>query len=67
MEAAIIKSGSKSQLKHLLALAKELGMDIEMISNQALEDMSLAKAMDEGRTGKFIDNDEFVKKLKGRI
>lgn len=67
MEAVIIKSGSKSQLKHLLAIAKELGMDIEKVGAQALEDMALAKAMDEGRTGKFVDNADFVKKLKSRL
>lgn len=67
MEAALITSESKAELKHLLALAKSLGMDIKILTPNALEDMALAEAMDKGRTGKYVDNNAFLKNLKERI
>lgn len=66
MESALITSESKAELKHLLALAKSLGMDIKILSPNAMEDMALAEAMDKGRTGKYVDNNTFIKKLKER-
>lgn len=34
---------------------------------EAIEDMGLATAMEQGRTGEYIDNKEFAKKLNYKI
>ena len=33
---------------------------------EAMEDMGLAIAMEQGRTGEYIDNEEFAKKLNSK-
>jgi lipoate-protein ligase B len=34
---------------------------------EALEDIGMGLAMEEGRTGEYVDADEFMRKLDGRI
>jgi lipoate-protein ligase B len=34
---------------------------------EAIEDIGLAMAMEEGRTGEYVDVDKFALKLEGRI
>jgi lipoate-protein ligase B len=34
---------------------------------EAIQDIGLAMAMEEGRTGEYVDADEFVLKLEGKI
>jgi lipoate-protein ligase B len=34
---------------------------------EAIEDIGLGMAMEEGRTGEYVDADEFLRKLDGRI
>jgi lipoate-protein ligase B len=34
---------------------------------EAIEDIGLGVAMEEGRTGEYVDEDEFMKKLDNRI
>ncbi len=34
---------------------------------EAIEDIGLGVAMEEGRTGKYVDKREFLKKLEGKI
>jgi hypothetical protein len=34
---------------------------------EAIEDLGLATAMEEGRTGEYVDADEFLQKLEGKI
>ncbi len=49
MEAVIIQSTSKSNLKLLLELAKKLGMTSRALKNEEKEDIGLLKAMEEGK------------------
>ena len=51
METAILKSNSKKNLNLLLDLAKQLEMNVKILSHEELEDIGLAIAIKKGRTG----------------
>ena len=40
---------------------------IEEAVKEALEDIGLGIAMEEGRTGEYVDEDEFMRKLDNKI
>ena len=63
MQTAILESESKSNLKLLLDLAKRLGIKSKVLSVDEIEEIGLAQAIKIGRTGEYVDTDEFVKKL----
>jgi lipoate-protein ligase B len=48
----------------VLTVRKDL---IEDAVIEAIEDIGLAMAMEEGKTGEYIDAQKFIKKLDGKI
>jgi len=64
METVILQGKSKADLELLIALAKKLGIKGRRVTTEELEDIGLAKAIKEGRTGEFVDKEAFLEKLK---
>ncbi len=64
MESAILSGNSKKDIQLLISIAEKMGIKAKFLSKDDLEDYGIAKAMDEGKTGEFIDTDEFLKSLK---
>jgi hypothetical protein len=64
METAVLQSKSKSDLKLLVEIARKFGITIKILSEEEKEEMGLLHAMKLGRTGKYVDTDTFVKKLR---
>ena len=64
MESAVLTGSSKKDMKLLLALADKLGIKARLFTQEEMEDLGLSIAIKEGRTGKFVDKDEFMKKLR---
>ncbi|MES2589218.1 MAG: hypothetical protein V4622_09565 [Bacteroidota bacterium] len=64
MQSLILNSNSKSNMKLLADLAKKLGVSVKILSNEEKEDYAFFNAMEEGRTGEFVDEEEIFKKLK---
>ncbi len=64
MKSAILTSASNKNLKILIELAKQLGIKTKILTEEQLEDIGLSKAIKQGRTGDFVDTDEFVNSLK---
>ena len=64
MQTAIINSNSKSDLKLLLELAKKIGVQTKVLTQTEIEEMGLAKAIKQGRTGEYIDTSSYLKKLR---
>lgn len=64
MEAVLLNSDSKSDMKLLLDLARKIGIKARVITESEMEDIGLANAMKQGRTNEFIDNEAFLKKLR---
>jgi hypothetical protein len=64
MESAIISGKSKKDIQLLVTIAEKMGIKAKFLTRDDLEDLGMAKAMKEGKTGEFIDTDEFLKSLK---
>ena len=62
METAILKSNSKKNLNLLLDLAKQLEMNVKILSQDEVEDIGLAIAIKKGRTGKYVNTESYLKK-----
>ena len=64
MKALLLSSESESDLSLLLALAEKLGIRTRTLSTTEVEDMGLAFAMQNGRTGEIVPTDEVLKELR---
>ena len=64
MQSVIFESNSKSNLKLLADLAKKIGVSVKFLTDEEKEDMGLLKAIKTGKTGKHIDTEMFIKKLR---
>ncbi|GHB57902.1 hypothetical protein [Persicitalea jodogahamensis] len=64
MKTAILSSESDANLNLLIELADKLGIKTRVLSQQDAEDLSLAYAIKVGRTGEFIDTQDFIKSLR---
>ena len=61
---AELKSLMRETFIDVLTERKDL---IEEAVIEAIEDIGLSMAMEEGRTGEYVDADEFELKLEGKI
>ena len=66
MNAVLFKSKSRNKINLLLQVAKEFGVQSTVLSSEKIEDIALANAVLKGRTGEYIDTDEFLKKLNAK-
>ena len=64
MEAVLLNSDSKSDMKLLLDLAKKIGIKARVLTESEMEDIGLANAINQGSTNEFINNEAFLKKLQ---
>lgn len=64
MKALLLSSESESDLSLLLALAEKLGIRTRTLSTTEVEDLGLAFAMQNGRTGEIVSTDEVLKELR---
>ncbi|MFN3997471.1 hypothetical protein [Algoriphagus sp.] len=64
MEAIILKSKSPKSLEKIKELAKTLGVEFSIIDSKIAEDLSLANAIEVGKTGEYIDLADFLTELK---
>jgi len=64
MEAVLLNSDSKSDMKLLLDLARKIGINARILSESEIEDIGLVNAIQQGETNEFIDNGAYLKKLR---
>lgn len=64
MEAIILKSKSPKSLEKIKELAKTLGVEFSIVTNEIAEDLSLANAIENGKTGEYVDLADFLSDLK---
>jgi hypothetical protein len=64
MEGAILQTESNQDLNLILQLAKKLGISVRKLSKDEIEDYGLSLAISEGKTGEYIDTDEFLKEIR---
>ncbi len=61
MKSILLTTNSKKDLQLLTAIAKRIGVKVKILSKEQVEDLGLAQAIKQGRTGKFINTDKFLK------
>lgn len=64
MKTAMLSSEKEGDLRLLLELATKLGIKARLLDEEEAEDMAMVRAIDEGRTGAYVDPDEFLDQLK---
>ncbi len=64
MQGAILHSDSNKDLRLVIQLAKKLGISARKLTKEELEDYCLSIAISEGRTGKYVDTEEFLNELR---
>lgn len=64
MQVVVLQGGSKVSLKLLTDLAKQMGIKVKFLSDEEREDIGLIMAIKEGRTGKHVNTENLLKKLR---
>lgn len=65
MSGLLISSVDKNDLKLFIELAKRIGINTKVLSDDDLLDMGLLEAMKEGKNTKFVSRERIMKKLTG--
>jgi len=64
MEGAILHTDSIQDLKLILQLAKKLGISAKRLTKDDMEDLGLSIAISEGKTGSYVNTDDFLNELR---
>jgi hypothetical protein len=64
MQTVLLHSNSKTDLKLLTDLAKKIGITVKYLTEEEKEDIGLLNAIKKGRTKKYVDTEDFLKKLR---
>jgi hypothetical protein len=63
MGAIVIKTGKKN-IRMMLKLAKELGAEALLITDEQFEDLAMGKQMDVAKTRENVSKENILNKLK---
>ena len=66
MESLLLQGKSKKDIEILAELARMIGLKTRRLTKEELEDIGLANAMRKGRTGEYVNTDDYLKKLRGK-
>jgi len=64
MQTLVLKSDSASNIKLIAEIAKKMGVKAKILTDEEKEDIGMLNAIMKGKTGQYIDNEDFVKMLK---
>ncbi len=64
MKTLVVTSDNDNELKVLRYLAKKMGMEAEVLSEDEKEDIGLLKAMLEGKKNDYVSENEILKVLR---
>jgi hypothetical protein len=64
MSGLIITASNKTDLKLFSDLAKRIGVNVKLLSDEEILDLGLLKAMEEGRKTRFVSKERIMNKLK---
>ncbi len=64
MVNVLFSGESEADIKLLIELAQKMGIKTKTLNTEQLEDMGLALAMEQGKTGEWVDTAAFLKKLQ---
>ena len=66
MKGVLMQSDSVEDLKLLIALAKKLGIKADQVTEADLEDIGMAKAIEEGKSGQYLNTESFLQSLEDK-
>ncbi len=64
MKGVLLHTNSEKDLKLILELAQKIGISAKKLTEEDMEDIGLSKAISEGRTGKYVETEEYLKELR---
>jgi hypothetical protein len=64
MVNVVFSGDSAADLQLLIELAKKLGIQTQVLSEEEWEDIGLGLAMSKGKTQSYLDTEAFIKKLR---
>lgn len=64
MKTALFTSEKEADLQLLLELANRLGIKTRVLDEEEMEDLGLLHAIEAGKTGEFVDPEDYLKKLR---
>ncbi len=64
MKTALFTSEKEADLQLLLELANRLGIKTRVLDEEEMEDLGLVRAIEAGKTGEFVDTEDYLKKLR---
>ena len=64
MEGVILHTDSNKDLDLIIQLAKKLGISARKLSQEEIEDYGLSIAINDGRTGEYVDTKTYLKELR---
>ena len=64
METILLKSDSKEAMNQMKKLAKKMGIEVSVLSEEMAEEISMVYAIKNGRTGKLVDPVKLLNNLK---
>lgn len=64
MQTLVLKSDSASNIKLIAEIAKKMGIKAKILTDEEKENIGMLNAIMKGKTGQYIDNEDFVKMLK---
>jgi len=63
MSGLIITASNKTDLKLFSDLAKRIGVNVKLLSDEEIIDLGLLKAMEEGKKTRFVSKERIMNKL----
>jgi hypothetical protein len=64
MAGVILHTDSSKNLELIIQLAKKLGISTKKLTKEEIEDYGLSIAINEGRTGEYVDTEIFMKEIR---
>ena len=64
MQTVVLQSNSKVDLKLLTDFAKKIGVVVKYLNEEEKEEIGLLSAINNGRTRKYVDTDNYLKSLQ---
>jgi hypothetical protein len=63
MSGLIITASNKTDLKLFSDLAKRIGVNVKLLSDEEIIDLGLLRAMEEGKKTRFVSKERIMNKL----
>lgn len=64
MQTLVLKSDSASNIKLIAEIAKKMGIKAKILTEEEKEDIDMLNAIMKGKTSQYVNNEDFVKRLR---